>query len=57
VFGSSGLTLQTLPPLVVEALFSFGVLEGRIVVLCLRGHELPVLEQYRLQKIMRLCGG
>jgi len=54
VCDSSGLTLPTLPRLVVEALFSFGVREEMIVVLCLHGHEPPALEQLRLPKIMRL---
>ncbi len=55
VFGSLDLTLPTLQLLEAAALFSFGVLEGRIVELDLRDRGHPALAKLSLKKATRLC--
>jgi hypothetical protein len=49
------LTLPTLQLLEAAALFSFGVLEGRIVELDLRDRGHPALAKLSLKKATRLC--
>jgi hypothetical protein len=55
VFGLLGLTIQTLPPLVEAASFSFGAREEMIAELGRHVHGHPALVKVYLKKALRLC--